>query len=107
MDLFERARLYGQAVSLIDEYLGSEVREKVMARFSEVAGTLQRRGLRDPWDMIAQAAAMAGVAPHVLQALQVAYKLRIKEPDPTIELARKDERVLGLLREWGLRLPGN
>ena len=101
MDFFARARRYGEAVAVFDEFLGSEVREKVMARFSQIAGPLQRTGFRDPWEMIARAAREAGVSKNEIQALRYAFLLRTNEFDklPTAQLSPE---VIALLMQWGL-----
>ncbi|MBO2522157.1 MAG: hypothetical protein LOD85_10050 [Clostridia bacterium] len=102
MDFFTRARRYGEAVAVIDEFLGSHVREKVMERFSHIAGPLQRTGLRDPWEMIARAAKEAGVKKHEIQALRYAYLLRTKEFDKLPDRNSLSPEVVALLMEWGI-----
>lgn len=101
MDL-ARARRYGEAVAVIDEYLGSDVREQVMDRFSKIAGPLQRGRLRDPWEMIARASKEAGVDKKRIQALKVAFLLRVKEFDKLPDLSSLDAEVAAYLREWGV-----
>lgn len=102
MHFFERARLYGQAVAVIDEFLGPATRERVMARFAEMAGPLQRTGMRDPWEMIAAAATAAGVKPAAVQALQLVYLMRTDRwADAAFDI-RPSEEVLDYLRDWGV-----
>lgn len=102
MDIFARARRYGDAIAVIDEFLGPEVRERVMERFSQIAGPFQRTGLRDPWDMIARAAKEAGVGKHEIQALRYAFLLRTKEFDKLPPREQLAPEVAALLAEWGL-----
>lgn len=102
MDMLSRARRYGEAVAVFDEFLGSSTREKVMARFSQIAGPLQRTGLRDPWEMIARAAKEAGVAKREIQALRYAFLLRTKEFDKLPSREQLSPEVVALLIEWGL-----
>src|SRR5690606_26246881 len=102
MDFFTRARRYGEAVAVIDEFLGSHVREKVMERFSHIAGPLQRTGLRDPWEMIARAAKEAGVGKHEIKALHYAFLLRTKEFDKLPDRNLLPPEVAALLIEWGV-----
>jgi|GEM_PF-1983288 len=102
MDMLARARRYGEAVALIDEYLGPQVREKVMERFSQIAGPLQRTGLRDPWEMIARAAKEAGVGKREIEALRYAFLLRTKEFERLPKRDELDPEVLALLVEWGV-----
>ena len=103
MDFFARARLYGQAVGLIDEFLGETTRIQVREQFAKIAGPAQRRGRKDPWDIIAHAAAAAGVPPSVIQALELVYLMRTGrwEQFPTWA-AKPDEAVVEHLREWGV-----
>lgn len=102
MDLMARARRYGEAVAVIDEYLGSEVRERVMSRFSQLAGPLQRGGLRDPWEMIARSAKSAGVKNDQIQALRIAYLLRIKAFNQLPDGKKLKPEVVAYLAEWGI-----
>lgn len=102
MDMLARARRYGEAVAVFDEYLGSSVREKVMDRFSQIAGPLQRTGLKDPWEMIARAAKMAGVGKNEIQALRYAFLLRTKEFDKLPDRQKLSPEVTALLIEWGI-----
>lgn len=102
MDMFARARRYGEAVAVIDEYLGATVREKVMERFSRIAGPLQRTGLRDPWEMIARAAKEAGLSKEQIQALHYAFLLRTKEFDKLPDRNQLPPQVTALLIEWGV-----
>lgn len=102
MDMFARARRYGEAVAVIDEYLGAAVREKVMERFSHIAGPLQRTGLRDPWEMIARAAKEAGVGKHEIKALHYAFLLRTKEFDRLPDRNLLPPEVAALLIDWGV-----
>lgn len=102
MDMLARARRYGEAVALFDEFLGAEVRERVMAQFSRIAGPLQRTGLRDPWEMIARAAKEAGVGKREIQALRYAFLLRTNELDKLPPRERLDPEVVALLIEWGI-----
>lgn len=108
MEFFARARRYGEAVATIDEYLGSAVRERVMEEFSRIAGPLQQRGMKDPWEMIARSAKLAGIDRKTIQALFVAYLLRIQEFDRLPRLESLDPEVLTQLRTWGVlgRIPG-
>ena len=102
MDMLSRARRYGEAVAVFDEYLGSTVREKVMNRFSQIAGPLQRTGLRDPWEMIARAAKEAGVGKNEIQALRYAFLLRTKEFQKLPDRKQLAPEVTALLIEWGI-----
>ncbi len=98
-----RARLYGQAVGVVNDYLGPAVRERVMERFSQIAGPLQRGGrLRDPWEMIARSLRDVGVGEKVVQALHIAYLLRIDRLDLLPAFDPRDEELLEYLRQWGL-----
>lgn len=104
MQLFERARLYGQAVQVLDEFLGEEVRDRVMDRFTQLAGPAQRRGMKDPWDMIARSAEAAGVSPEVIRALHLIYLMRtsrmdalptwVDQPNEAVWEFLRDHRVL-------------
>src|SRR5690606_19887744 len=102
MDFFTRARRYGEAVAVIDEFLGSHVREKVMERRSHIAGPRQRPGLRDPWEMLTRAAKEAGVKKHEIQALRYAYLLRTQEFDKLPDRNSLSPEVVALLMEWGI-----
>ncbi|HET7560321.1 MAG TPA: hypothetical protein VFK80_10215 [Limnochordia bacterium] len=100
-----RARLYGQAVALLDRYLGTAVRQRVMDRLAESAGALQKgaplRGvqLKDPWLIIADACSRAGVSAAEIRALEAAYRLQMRQYEPWRTLAA-DEAVVAQLRAW-------
>lgn len=103
MDFLARARLYGQAVGVVDEFLGEQTRIKVMEQFSKLAGPAQRGGMKDPWEMIARSAAAAGVRPSVIQALQLVYLMRTGRWEQFPPWAAKpDDAVIEQLREWGI-----
>lgn len=103
MDFMARARLYGQAVGVIDEFLGEQTRIKVMEHFSKLAGPMQRRGMKDPWEMIAQSAKAANVQPATIQALQIVYLMRTGRWDQfPVWAAKPDEAVIEQLRTWGM-----
>ncbi|MBO8142454.1 MAG: hypothetical protein H0Z37_09830 [Firmicutes bacterium] len=101
-DLYRRAERYGQALSVIEDYLGSETRERVMQRFQQLAGPLQRHGWRDPWEMIAYSLQAAGVDRDTIRALFIAYLMRVDELDRASDLAREPAAVIERLRQWGL-----
>lgn len=102
MEFFERARLYGNAVSVIDEFLGETMRERVMERFTQMAGPLQRGGMRDPWEMIAAAAQAAGVKPATIEALHLVYMMRTDRWEDASFKAQPSEEVLEHLKSWGV-----
>lgn len=98
-----RARLYGQAVQVLDECLGESVRITVMERFSAMAGPSQRRGLKEPWEMIAQAALAAGVSKSAVQALRIVYLMRTERPDMLVAgSVDLSESAFEYLRRWGV-----
>lgn len=98
-----RARLYGQAVGVVDEFLGEATRIKVMERFSQLAGPAQRRGMKDPWEMIARSAKVAGVQPATIQALHIIYLMRTGRWDQFPAWAvQPEEAVLEQLQTWGV-----
>lgn len=101
MQLFERARRYGEAVRLLDEFLGDEVRDRVMERFSAIAAPMQRRKMKDPWEVIARSALDVGVPPGAVQALGLLYVSRTNQwkalPDA---VKHPTEQVWQYLRDW-------
>lgn len=103
MDFLARARLYGQAIGVLDEFLGAATRIQVMEQFAKIAGPAQRHGMKEPWEMIARSAAAAGVPSYVIQALELVYLMRtgrwVRFP---AWAAKPDEAVVEQLRKWGV-----
>lgn len=101
MKFMQRARLYGEAVRILDQFLGEDVRDRVIDEFTRIAGSHQRRRLQDPGKMIAQAALGAGLSKEVVNALHVLYLERTKQlqrmPTWTHDM---DEAVWEQLRSW-------
>lgn len=101
MQLFARARLYGEAVRLLDEFLGEEVRDQVMERFAVLAPALQRRRLKDPWEVIARSALDVGVPEGAVGALGVLYLGRTGQRQRLDSAAATlTEEARTYLREW-------
>lgn len=101
MQLFERARLYGEAVRLLDEFLGEETRDRVMERFSHIAAPMQQRKMKDPWQVIARSALDVGVQSEAVQALELLYLMRTNRWDAMPDWARRpNELVRQYLRDW-------
>lgn len=101
MQLFERARRYGVAVQVLDEFLGEAMRDQVMEHFAETVQTAPRRGMAEPWEFIAQAALKAGVERSVVEALHLVYLARTGRREAAGNATRaSDEAVLDLLSAW-------
>lgn len=101
MQFMERARLYGQAVQILDEFLGEEIRDRVMERFSQLAGPAQRRGMKEPWEMVARAAIEAGVSNEVIRALHLVYLMRTNRWDALPGwIDQPNNAVWEHLRDW-------
>lgn len=99
--MFERARRYGEAVRLLDEFLGESVRERVMERFAAIAAPMQKRRLHEPWEVIARAALDVGVPREAVQALQLLYLMRTGQWENLPSWARKpDDKIWQYLQEW-------
>jgi len=101
VQFMQRARLYGEAVRILDEVLGEHVRDRVVDEFTRIAGPRQQRTLQDPGRMMAEAALQAGLSADVVNALQVLYLARTKQlqhmPNWTQET---NEAVWEQLRLW-------
>lgn len=101
-DLYRRAEQYGHAMAVVNDYLGEAVRDRVMQRFQELAGPLQRSGWRDPWEMIAYALRAAGVNAITVRALHIAYLKRAGRLHEKQDWTSEPPGVLERLREWDL-----
>lgn len=101
MQLLARARRYGEAVRLLDEFLGEEVRDRVMERFAVLAPAIQRRKLKDPWEVIARSALDVGVPEGAVRALEMLYVARTEQGEGRgATHGAPSEEVTEYLREW-------
>ncbi|MFO7311847.1 MAG: hypothetical protein C0P61_007270 [Bacillota bacterium] len=101
-DLYRRAEQYGHAMAVVNDYLGEGMRDKVMQRFQELAGPLQRSGWKEPWEMVAHALAAAGVDRATIRALHIAYLKRSGRLHEKRDWTSEPPEVLERLRQWRL-----
>ncbi len=101
-DFYRRAEQYGHAMAVVNDYLGVAMRDKVMERFQELAGPLQRTGWKDPWEMVAHALRAAGVDRATVRALYIAYLMRTARVHEKPDWTSEPPEVLDRLRQWRL-----
>ncbi|MBE3584073.1 MAG: hypothetical protein IMX01_08170 [Limnochordaceae bacterium] len=108
MNIFERARLFGQAAWVLDDTLGPEQRERVMRHFATVAAEQRQGRWKHPWDLIDACLRQEHIDAKSRQACRIIFLCRTGHREELGHWRQLDGEAVELIRQWGLfrELPG-